>query len=55
MSRAGAELTKKNVIIVGDSQLRNINCAKLSNEHFNVTVKTNAWSQNCKNAKRELC
>ena len=38
-SRAGAELTKKNVVIVGDSQLRNIDGAKLSNEHFNVTVK----------------
>ena len=38
-SRARAELTKKNAIIVGDSQLRNIDGAKLSNEHFNVTVK----------------
>ena len=38
-SRAGAELTKKNVVIVGDSQLRNIDGAKLSNEYFNVTVK----------------
>ena len=38
-SRARAELTKKNVIIVGDSQLRNVGGAKLSNEHFNVTVK----------------
>ena len=38
-SRAGAELTKKNVVIIGDSQLGNIDGAKLSNEHFNVTVK----------------
>ena len=54
-SRAGAELTKKNVIIVGDSQLRNIDGAKLSNEHFNVTVKPIAWSQNCTNGEGELC
>ena len=37
--RAGAELTKKNVIVVDDSQLQNIDGAKLSNEHYNVTVK----------------
>ena len=38
-SGAGAVLTKKNAIIVGGSQVRNIDGAKLSNEHFNVTVK----------------
>ena len=38
-SGAAAELTKKNLIIVGDSQLRNMDGVKLSKEHFNATVK----------------
>ena len=36
---AGTELTKKNILIVGDSQIRHIDGAKLSNDHFNVTVQ----------------
>ena len=35
----GTELTKKNILFVGDSQIRHIDGTKLSNDHFNATVQ----------------